>query len=523
MQTDMILVSGNIITMNPKKPKAQALAVQKNKITAVGTNTQIKKLAEKTTKTIDLKGKTVTPGFTDTHVHMLGFGAHLNNLDLRGVTSIKEMQEKLQDQVKRTPKGNWILGGRWDQEKFKEKRYPTRFDLDKMSQNNPVFLRRVCGHICVVNTRALETAGITKETKPPSGGQIDIDPKKSELTGIIRENAMELIDKAVPAPSEKELEQICLLACKKAVETGLTTVHWIIQSPDEVRILQRLKKDGKLPLRAYLLIPIEFMKHLKEHGLLTGFGDNMIKIGSIKLLSDGSLGAHTAALEEPYSDEPKNKGMMLYSQKELNKLAAEAHEAGFQLAIHAIGDHAVEIVLLAIEKAITKSPRKNHRHRIEHASVLNEKLIDGIKKLNLIASIQPHFTISDFWTINRLGRKRARWAYPFKTLMQKGITITGSSDCPVEPINPLLGIYAAVARKENPKEKITVNEALRMYTINAAFASFEENVKGSIESGKLADLVVLSHDPETSAPEKIKDIKVEMTIVNGKMVYSKAT
>lgn len=526
MQADMIIINGNIITMNPKKPKAQAVAIMEGKIAAVGTNSQIQKLADKTTKIIDLKGKTVVPGLIDTHVHVLGFGASLTirerALNLRGVTSIKEMQQKLLEQVKKTPEEKWIQGGGWDQEKFKEKRYPTRFDLDKVAPKNPVFLQRTCKNVCVVNTKALQVAGITEKTKPPRGGRIDIDPKTGELTGILHTTAMDLIEKAIPKPNEERLEQMCLLACQKAAEAGLTAVHWIIESPAEIGIIQKLRANKKLPIRVYIVIPVEFMKHLTELGLQTGFGDNMIKIGSIKVLTDGSLGAHTAALTEPYSDEPKTKGMTLYAQEKLNRLVAEAHEADLQLAVHAIGDKAVDMTLTAMEKATAKNPRKNLRHRIEHASVLNEKLIDRMEKLNLIASVQPHFIISDFWVADRLGLKRTRWAYAFKTLMHKGVLATGSSDCPVEPISPLLGIYAAVAREKNQEERITVNEALSMYTINAAFASFEENVKGSIEVGKLADLTVLSHDPEKTAPEEIKNIEVEMTVVDGKIVYTKA-
>jgi len=522
MQADMILTNGNITTMNQKKPKAQAIAILKNKIIAVGTNTQIKKLTSETTKIIDLKGRNVVPGFIDAHVHMLDFGTSLTGLNLRGVTSIEEMQQKLQEKVKKTPQGKWILGDGWDQERFQEKLYPTRFDLDKVAPKNPVFLYRTCRNMCVVNTKALHNANITKETKPPKGGKIDIDLKTGELTGILHTTAMDLIEKAIPEPNEEELEQRCLLACQKTVEAGLTTVHWIIESPTEIRIMQKLIANKKLPIRVYIMIPVEFMEYLTELGLQTGFGDNMTRIGSIKILTDGSLGARTAALAEPYNDEPKAKGMTLYTQEELNRLVRKAHDANLQLAIHAIGDQAVDMTLTAIEKALAKSPRKNLRHRIEHASVLNKKQIDRMKKLNLIASIQPHFIISDFWVIDRLGPKRARWVYPFKTLMRKGILATGSSDCPVEPISPILGIYAAVARKENQEERITVNEALRMYTINAAFASFEENIKGSIEMGKLADLTVLSHNPETVPAEEIKNIKVEMTIVDGKIVYAKA-
>lgn len=518
----MILTNGNIITMSLKKPKAQAIAILKDRIIAVGTNNQIKKLTGKITEVVDLRGKTVVPGFTDTHVHMRGFGASLTRLDLRDTASIEEIQQKLQEQAKKTQKEKWILGGGWDQEKFKEKRYPTRFDLDKVAPKNPVFLRRVCGHICAVNTKALQIANINEKTKFPQGGEIDIDPKTGELTGILRENTMQLIEKEIPKLNEEELEQACLFACQKAVEAGLTTVHWIIDSPNEIRIIQKLRANKKLPIRIYIIIPVEFMEHIIELGLQTGFGDDMVKIGGIKILTDGSLGARTAALTKPYGDEPKTKGMTLYTQEELDRLVRKAHGANLQLAVHAIGDKAVDMTLIALETALAKHPRKNLRHRIEHASVLNKKLVSRMKKLDIIASMQPHFIASDFWVTNRLGPKRARWVYAFKTLIHKGVLTTGGSDCPVEPISPLLGIYAAVARDKNKEERITVDEALHMYTINAAFASFEEKVKGSIEVDKLADFTVLSHDPKKIAPEEIKNIKVEMTIVDGKIVYAKA-
>jgi len=303
------------------------------------------------------------------------------------------------------------------------------------------------------------------------------------------------------------------------VEAGITSVHWLVHSPAEIRILQKLRKGGKLPLRVYLVVPVEFLDCLIDAGLVTGFGDHMIKIGCIKILADGSLGARTAALKQPYDDEPSTKGMMLYSQGSLNGLVLKAHKAGFQLAIHAIGDQTVDIALKALEKALEVWPRKDHRHRVEHASVLNESLIQRMKKLDVIASVQPHFVVSDFWVEKRLGKARARWTYPFKTLIGRGVLVIGGSDCPVEPISPLLGIYAAVNRAAFPQERITVEETMRIYTTNAAYASFEEKIKGSIEAGKLTDLVVLSDDLRKIEPSKIKDVRVEMTIVGGKIVY----
>lgn len=521
MWADLVLINGNVLTMNPSQPHAQAIAIREDKIVKVGTNKETKPWIGKDTKVIDLKGRTVLPGFIDTHVHVTELGRSLAWIDLRGIQSIREIQERLKKRVQETPKGRWIVGGGWDQEHLVEKRYPTRWDLDDYSQQNPVVFNRVdLTHTCVVNSKALELTGISAETIPPSGGQIDKDPKTGEPTGILRENATDLVWKAMPPPSEEELTEAATLACKKAVEAGLTSLHWMIYSPIEIRIIQELRAQNKLPLRVYLEIPVELLDSLIDLGLYTGFGDSMIRIGSIKIVADGSLGARTAALHEPYSDDPTTKGMMLYAQEELNELVAKAHEGHLQLAIHAIGDQTIDMALTALEKALEEAPRKDHRHRIEHASVLNETLIQHLKKLEVIASIQPHFIISDFWMVDRVGPTRAQWVYPFKTLLQEGIRVAGGSDCPVEPINPLLGIYAAVAREALPEERITVDDALRLYTINAAYASFEENVKGSIEAGKLADLVVLSHDPLTVPSSKIKDVRVETTIMGGRVVYA---
>lgn len=517
---DLVLKNANVLTMNPLEPHAEAIAIKDEKIIAVGTNKQIQPWIGRQTRVINLDGKMVVPGFIDTHVHMRGFGRFLTWINLREVDSIREMQQLLRERAQKTREGKWILGRGWDQERFREKRYPTRWDLDEAAPNNPVIFTRVCGHICVVNSKAFELAGITRDTAAPSGGRIDKDPKTGEPTGILRENAKDLVWKVVPEPSEEELAEVCALACRKAVEVGLTSVHWFVHSPVEIRILQGLRGKGRLPIRVYLVVPVEFLDCLMNAGLATGFGDHMAKIGSVKILVDGSLGARTAALKHPYSDDTSTRGMALYSQRGLNRLVLKAHRAGFQLAIHAIGDRAVDMALKALEKALDELPREDHRHRLEHVSVLNESLVRRMKKLDVIACVQPYFVVSDFWVEKRLGKARARWVYPFKTLIEKGVMVAGGSDCPVEPINPLLGIYAAVNREVFPQERITVEEALRIYTINAAYASFEEGIKGSIEAGKLADLVVLSNDLRKIEPSKIKDVRVKTTIVGGKIVYT---
>ena len=520
LNAKLAILNANVITLDSKQPRAEAVAIQNGKIIAVGSNEKIRKYVGKETKVIDAKNRTVVPGFVDCHVHMTGFGWSLQTLDLRNVNSIKEMQLLLQEYAEKNPERSWILGGRWDQEKFAEKRFPTRWDLDKASADKPVFLVRVCGHLAVVNSKALQLAGITKETII-KGGKIDLDKATGEPNGIIRENALETIRKAIPKPKSKELENVCLLACRKAVEAGLTGVHWIVDSADEIRIIQKLCFEGKLPLRVYLGIPVDLLDELVNLGLATGFGNDMVKIGFIKIFADGSLGARTAALKQPYSDKPETSGMILCAQKKLNKLVLKAHKAGLQLGVHAIGDQAVEIVLKAFSKAVREFPRENHRHRIEHCSVLNPKLIRQMKRLGLVASVQPHFVVSDFWVVERVGNVRARWVYPFKTLMREGLVVASGSDCPVEPISPLLGVWAAVARKGLAEESLTLEEALKTYTLKAAYASFDEDKKGAIEVGKFADLTILSGDLATVSLEKIRDVGVEMVLVGGEIVYAR--
>jgi len=516
----LVLLNVNVVTLNQKQPKAEAIAIQNGIIIAVGSNKEARKYIDKKTTVIDAKNKTIVPGFVDCHVHMTGFGQFLQTLNLRNVESVKEMQQKMRKYAQKNSEKSWILGGRWDQDKFAEKRYPTRWDLDAAVADKPVFLIRVCGHLGVANSRALQLADISKETTIESG-KIDLDEATGEPNGILRENALGLVWKAIPKPNTKELEQACISACKKAVKAGLTCVHWIVGSAEEIRIIQKLHLNRKLPLRVYLGISADLLDQLIELGLQTGFGNDMVKIGFVKVFADGSLGARTAALKKPYSDKPETRGIMLYTQRKLNKLVSKAHRAGLQLAVHAIGDRAVETVLKAFENVLKKHPWKNHRHRIEHCSVLNPKLIKRMKRLGLIASVQPHFTFSDFWVVDRVGKHRARWVYPFKTLMKEGLIVTSGSDCPVEPIDPLLGVWAAVTRKSFAEESLTVKKALKTYTLNAAYASFDENKKGTIEVGKFADLTVLSDDLLNVPPDEIKKVRVEMTIVDGKIVYSR--
>jgi predicted amidohydrolase YtcJ len=432
--------------------------------------------------------------------------------------SVRQLQQRLRQVAARKPTNAWITARGFDEEKFREKWLPTRLDLDKAVSDQPVLITRVCGHLSVANTKALKLANITRNTTQIEGGKIEKDPKTGEPTGVLLENAQNLVVAVMPKVDEKELLRIYEKACGKAAEKGLTAVHCIINDPKDVSTLYELSRQNKLKLRVRLMIPVEYLNEVDKFATIE---NDKIKLGSIKIFADGSLGAHTAALHKPYTDDKTTKGVLIYPQKKLEKLLLEVHKKGYQLAVHAIGDKAIESVLSALEKASRQKPKKDPRHRIEHASVLNKKLMKRMRKLEIITSVQPHFIISDFWVIKRLGKRRARWTYAFKSLIKNGIVVCGGSDCPIEPIDPLLGIWAAVARKSFPQEKLTVDEAIRMYTINAAFTSCEETVKGVIERGKLADLTVLSQDPYKIEENSIGDIKVDMTIVDGEIVYAR--
>ena len=517
MSASLVILNANAITLNPKQPKAAAVAVQNNRIIAVGSNSEIRKQVGKGTRIVDATHKTVVPGLVDCHVHMTEFGFFLQSPDLKSVQSIKEVQQRLREHASKTRGTGWILGGRWDHEKFAEKRYPTRWDLDAAVPDRPIFLVRVCGHIRVANSEALQLAGITEKTVVDAG-QIELDETTGQPSGILEENAMQLIWDKVPRPSLEALEEASLLACTKAVEAGLTGVHWITESTDEIQAIMNLNFEGKLPLRVYVGVPPELLDRRANLHLSTRAPNGKVKMGFVKLFADGSLGSRTAALKEPYADDPSSNGLLLHPQKELYQLVLKAHKAGLQLAVHAIGDRAVERVLDAYEEALKQFPRKDHRHRIEHCIILNPELIKRMKNLGLIASVQPHFIVSDFWLVDRVGKERARWAFPFKTLMKEGVVIISGSDCPVVNISPLLGVWAAVARRDS--ESLNVEEVLKTYTLNAAYADFDEAERGTIEVGKLADFTILSDDLFSVEPDMIKKIKVETTIVDGKIVYS---
>ena len=507
----LVLINANIITMDLSHPTAEAVAIHQDQIIDVGNSRDISKLAGSETILIDLHGRTVLPGFIDCHCHLIEFGLSLKSLDVRGTQTIRELKKRLQARGREL--NGWITGRGWDQEKFAEARYPNRYDLDDAVKHKPVFLRRICGHIAVANTAALRSAGINSRTPDPPGGKIDHDTA-GRTTGILRETAMDLVEEKIPQPTLSEYKAASLVAFEKALAVGLTTVHCIISSKNELSALQELEKEDKLPIRIHVLIPIHKLKFASQLGIRTGLGNDWLRIGAMKIFTDGSLGARTAALSAPYSDDPLNRGILTYKQEELEKLIEGAHTAGFQVAAHAIGDEATRVVLRCYRKLRN---REKMRHRIEHASVLSPNLIRCISKLNLIVSVQPSFIRSDTWIESRLGSRRSRYANALRTLKQRNVMTVAGSDCPVEPLSPLIGICAAVDR--SGAQSLTVDDAISLYTRNAAYVTFEEHAKGSVEVGKFADLVVLGNDPREVPASNISRIRVLMTIVGGKISY----
>lgn len=536
MQADLVFLNGNVLTMEQTNPRGAGVAVRGNRILAVGNNQDMKEFIGHSTQVIELAGKTLLPGFSDNHLHMLGYGISLQQVDVGYVVSVQDIIERVRAKAAATPMDRWVTGRGWDQNLFLEKRYPNRYDLDTAAPANPVALSRICGHVLAVNSRALELAGITKDTPDPAGGRIDRDPTTGEPTGILREtSAMELVNRVIPEPTRDDLQSALQLAVKRAVAAGITSI-----TTDDVRYAGGLEKcvslyrelweNGGAAVRSYLLVSSNALDDLIERGWMTGSGDDRVKIGPLKVFQDGSLGARTAALLEPYNDDPGNSGVLYQSQEDINRLIARAHAAGMQIGVHAIGDAAVASTLTALERADREHPRTDSRHRIIHYQILNPQILETTHRLGVIADIQPKFVTTDGqWLEDRIGPERVRMACAWKTIADYGIVSVAGSDCPVEPFDPLLGLHAAVTRRVDgtpegsswlPEQRLSAAEALKLFTINGAYASFEEKLKGSISCGKLADFVVLTQDPTAIPGERIRDTRVEMTVVDGQIKYT---
>ena len=529
---DLVLKNGKVITIDRLNPRVQAIAITGNFIIAVGSDAEIDKYIKPgATGVIDLKGKMVVPGFNDAHIHFIQAGEALESLNLTGITNYRQMREKVAARVQESKPGEWIIGRGWDHTLIPGQAWPTREILDEVAPDNPVLLTRIDGHSALVNTYILKEFDITRDTPDPDGGTIVRDPVTGEPTGILKENAKGLVKKPSLTPEEtgKRKKRHLKLALDQAKKCGLTSIQQLIGDEE---YLEELQKNGELKLRVYLSQPLtddtEKLARYKE--LKQRYKDNpLIRFGALKGFMDGTLGSQTAALFEPFSDNPSTCGLLTMPVERMEELILKADRDSFQLAIHAIGTRANHIVLNAFEKAIEANGKRDSRHRIEHSQILIKDDVPRFAELGVIASMQPTHCSTDLnYAEDRLGRQRCRYAYAWKSILSASGRIAFGTDCPVEPMNPMEGLYAAVSRKDRaggegegwiPEEKLTMEQAIELYTLGSAYATFEEDIKGSIEVGKLADMVVLSRDLMQIPEDEIMDTEVVYTIFDGKVIY----
>ena len=516
-------------------PLQQAFSIEDGKFSAVGSNEEI--LALGADETIDLQGRFVCAGFNDSHMHLLNLGQALSVAPLHLYTrSLAELIGCMQQMP--PGRGGWILGRGWNQDFFAdESRMPNRWDLDQVSTEFPVCAVRACGHAMVVNSKALELLNITGSTPQIPGGEIVME--NGQPNGILFDNAMDLVYAAVPAPEKEDIKSMLRAACKMLNSYGITSCqsddYCVFQNtPWEVinEAYRELEAAGELSVRVYEQANFTNLPSLSafvEAGNNTGSGTDFFKIGPLKMLGDGALGARTAYLSIPYADDPATKGLSVFTPQVFDDMIGYAHEKGMQVAVHCIGDACLDLVLSSIEKALVAHPRKDHRHGIVHCQITRPDQLDKIAALNLHVYAQSIFLDYDLHIVeDRVGKELAQTSYSWKTLMDKGVCVSNGSDCPVELPNVLGGIQCAVTRRDLkgegpylPQEAFTVQEALDSFTIAGSKASFEENIKGRIKPGMLADFVVLGENPFETAPDKLKDIPIQQTWLGGKLVYGK--
>ncbi len=525
---ELVVVNAKVHTVDAAKPTAEAVAVCGERIARVGSTADIKALAGPRTRVIDAEGRLLLPGFNDAHVHLISGADELVGVDLRPAKSEQEFVRLLGDFASKQAKGRWIQGGYWDHEAWPSHALPTHALIDGVTPDNPVFVQRLDGHMGVANALALKLAGITRETKSPDGGTIVRDAS-GDPTGVLKDNAMDLVAKAIPADTVDEIMDKARAALKYAASLGVTTIQDITDSAAQLRAYQQLRARGELTARIYS-IQNHGIEGLKAAGVTTLFGDEWIRVGGLKLFADGSMGSGTAAFFEPYTDDPSTSGLLIQSPEALKQAIFDADAAGFQVVVHAIGDRANAIVLDALEQLQRERGARDRRPRIEHAQVVRAADKPRFAALGVIASIQPSHCIDDMrWSEKRIGHERSAIAYNFKSFVDAGVHIAFGTDWYVEPLNPMLGLYAAVTRQYPdgtppggwfPAEKITMTQAIEFYTLGSAYAEVAERDKGSITEGKLADMVLLSKDVFTIAPREILDTRPVLTIVGGRIVYA---
>jgi predicted amidohydrolase YtcJ len=528
---DLILTNGKIWTGSPAAPRVEAVACGGGRILAVGNSAEIAKWAAPRTRVIDLAGKLVVPGFNDAHVHFFSGGSNLAGVQLRDAKSQAEFRERIRQFAAKLPAGRWILGGKWDHENWTPAALPTRQLIDEVSAGHPVFVSRLDGHMALANSAALKLAGITRSTPDPPGGSIVRNPA-GEPTGILKDAAMGAVERAIPPPSQGEIADALRAAMRDAAQNGVTSIQDMSAAPEILRAYQRLLGAGELTVRVSGHQPLASWKQLADVGILAGFGGPSLHIGALKGFADGSLGSTTALLFEPYLDAPNTSGLAndeMIPESRMAQHIRDADRAGLQVAVHAIGDKANHLILDMFEAAEKANGPRDRRFRIEHAQHLLKDDIPRFGKLRVIASMQPLHLVDDGrWAEKRIGPERAKTTYAFRSLLDSGAVLAFGSDWDVAPMQPLMGIYAAVTRRTAdgkhpdgwiPEQKITVEEAVRAYTWGSAYASFEESIKDTIEPGKLADMAVLSADIFAIDPVEIANARVALTVFDGRVVY----
>jgi predicted amidohydrolase YtcJ len=534
---DFVLIHGKIWTVNKQQPEVEALAVWRDRILAVGSSVDIRRYIGPATRVLDLQGRRVLPGFYDSHVHLLGSGLRLGEVALKDATDEADFGRRLRDFDRKLPRERWLVGGEWDHDRTFSGKLPTAELIDKYVPNRPVFLRRYDGHMAVVNSRVLKLAEITTETPEPAGGVIYRKAGSKEPTGVLRDNAMDLVDGLVPATSSEEMAEAVRAALDEARKAGVTSVQDMDgSSPDThrnlFRLYQQLARSGQLTLRVDLRWPLASWKELAQLGTATGFGDDWVKIGGVKGFVDGSLGSTTAKMFEPYLNEPGSTGVYVTPLSKLHEYILEADQAGLSVAVHAIGDQANAELLDIYADVIKQHGPRDRRLRIEHVQHLRPEDYGRFRQLGVIASMQPYHAIDDGrWAEGRIGAKRCASSYAMRSLLDARAQVAFGSDWSVAPLGPLLGIDAAVNRRTLdgkhpagwfPEQKIGVAEAIEAYTLTSAFAGFEEKDRGSLVPGKLADFVVLSRDVLAAAERnRIAETEVLLTVVGGKVVCEK--
>jgi predicted amidohydrolase YtcJ len=535
---DLVVLNAKIWTVNRAQPEVEALAVVHDRLVAVGTSAEMRQMIGPQTRVVDAQGRRIVPGFYDSHVHLLGSGLRLSEVALKDAGDEAEFGKRLREFDKKLPRDRWLLGGEWDHDRTFAGQLPTAELIDKYVADRPVFLRRYDGHMAVVNSRVLRLAGITAETPDPPGGVIYRKPGSRQPSGVLRDNAMSLVERHIPQPSEEEIITAVRAALAEARQVGVTSMQDMDGSAPATRrrlfrLYQQLARQGKLTARIDLRWPLAEWRSLAALGVEADFGNDWVRIGGVKGFIDGSLGSSTAKMFAPYLHEKGNTGVFVTPLNRLREYIEGADAAGLSVAVHAIGDRANAELLDIFAEVAKKNGPRDRRFRIEHAQHLRPADYGRFKELNVIASLQPYHAIDDGrWAEGRIGAERCASSYACRSLLDAGARLAFGSDWSVAPLNPLLGIDAAVHRRTLdgkhpngwfPQQKISVAEAIEAYTLGSAYAAFQEKERGSLEVGKLADLVVLSRDIlADSERDRIADTDVVATIVGGKIVYEKS-